>query len=155
MFKPRKEQFLDGGKTGGCARHLDHYVGAIQAREKLLGFFDGRLGVVGEKRRNFQADEPVRAIVSVVNAAQHVGGIANVLHDDFFVNLRDAAAATRQFFQLLGVVLAAADGFLEDSRVRGDAAEAIFVDEALEFAGGQQRTAHLVEPNALTQLMKL
>ena len=123
--QPGSDELLDGRKSGGRARNLDHHIRAIQPREQFPGFFDGRLGVIGEQRRNFQADEAVAAIAGVVNLAKGVGSAGNVLDDDFLVNVRYAASGTRQLSQLLSVVLAAADGLLEDRRVRSEAAESI------------------------------
>ena len=146
----REQQLLNRRKTGRRARHLDHYVGPIQTGEQPLGFLDRRFGVVGQERRNFQADEPVGAVVGVVNTAQHVGGIANVLEDEFFIDMGDVTASARQPFQLLGIILAAANGLLEDGRVRRHTAKPIFVDQALESACCQQRPAKLIEPNTLS-----
>ena len=145
-----EQQLLDGRKAGRCGRYFDHYVRPIQVGEQPLGFFNRRLGVIGEERRNFQTDESVSAIAGVVSTTQHVGAIANVLEDEFFIDMGDITAAARQFLQLLGVVLAAADGLLEDGRVRRHPTEAIFVDKALESASCHQSPAELIEPNTLT-----
>ena len=59
-----EEQFLNGRKTGRSGRNFDHHVRPIQPREQPLGFFDRRFGVVGQQRRNFQADEPIGTILA-------------------------------------------------------------------------------------------
>src|SRR5262245_4243954 len=50
------------------------------------------------------------------------------------------------------VVVAAVDGLFEDRGGRGDAAEAVLVDEAFELAAGDQAAPDEVEPHRLAVL---
>src|SRR6185312_17036234 len=60
-----------------------------------------------------------------------------------------------QVLQRVVIVGAAGDGLGEDGGVRGDAGDAVLVDEALELAGGDQAAADKIEPDGLAEAFEL
>ena len=60
-----------------------------------------------------------------------------------------------QGVQQIVVQLAARDGLFEDGGIRSHAAQAIFVDQALQFAAGEQVAADVVQPHRLAEFQKV
>ena len=79
----------DRGQALRRRRHLDHQVFAIDGFPETLRLGDRRLGVVGEIRRDLEADETVRAMEPIVDRTQHVGGVLDVLDRQLLVEIGD------------------------------------------------------------------
>ena len=114
-----------------------------------------RLGVVREVRRDLEADVAVAAAGRVVDRAQHVGGVPGcprsraarrASHDATSPALSAALRARRRSRSLPAIAFSKIDG------IRGDAAQAVLLDEALELALGDEAAADEVEPDGLILL---
>ncbi len=132
----------------GRAGNLDHYILATDGLPQPARFFERALGVAGEIGRDFEADVAVAALRAVVHRPQNIGGILNVADGENFVApLASRSVRERKRVQQIVVKRAAGDGLLEDGRVGGHAAQAVFVDQALQFAAGEQVAADVVQPD--------
>src|SRR5690606_39364354 len=69
---------------------------------------------------------------------------SDLLHDQFLVRLRHGRAAARQLRDGLRVVAGLGYGLVEDRRVRGDAGQAVALDELAQRAVQQPRAPYLV-----------
>ena len=76
---PREDGLLDGGQALARAGDLDEEVRPPRARVELLGLRDGARGVVGEERRDLERHEAVHAVGRVMDGAEEVGGLGQVL----------------------------------------------------------------------------
>ncbi len=145
------DRFLDGRNALRRGRNLDHHVRPPQRGEEPLGL-GGRIGrVVRQKRRDLQAAESVPALAAVVDRTEDVGGVADVFDGDGVVDLFARLVLRRQSAQLRVVVVAAADGLLEDGRIRRQTAQVVFIDHPLQIAARDQPPFHLIEPDALSR----
>ena len=150
---PFADALLDGRNAFHGGRDLHHQVGAIHGFPQPARVFDGALRVFGQKRRNFQADVTVALFGAVVDRAQRVGGILNIFDGQDLVDAHGVQIlALLQFEQRVGIVGAAGDGFFENGRVGGDAAQAVFVDQAFQLAARDQAAANVIQPGGLAVL---
>jgi len=138
-----------GRQPGLRAGNLDEQVGPIHRRVQPARLLDAGLGVVRQMRRHLQADVAVDTAALVVDRAQHVAGVAHIAHHHGLVDLRRGAAGGEGVTDFVVVVAAAADCLVENRRVRGDAAQAVLADAALEFAAGDLVAGEIVQPVAL------
>ena len=82
------------GRPGAGRRHLDHEVVAADRAPQPPRLGDRRLGVHRQIGRDFEADVAVRAAsVCVVDRAQHVGGVLDVLDRQPLVERHDIEVA--------------------------------------------------------------
>ena len=128
---PLVDHLLDRRQALVGARDLDHQVGAVDQVPVQARLLHRALGVVGQARRDLERDEAVGAARLVVDAAQHVGGLLDVLDGDRPVDLARGLALLGELLDLLVVVGRAEDRLLEDRRVGGQPAQGQLVDEAL------------------------
>src|SRR6476469_8211443 len=91
---------------------------------------------------------------AVIHGSQDVRRVLDVLDGKALVDRLglEVWMAVGDLLDRSRIVVAAVDGFLEDGRIRGDAAETVLVDEAFEFAAGDQAAADEVEPDGLAVL---
>jgi hypothetical protein len=151
---PVGDQGLDGGEAGGSRRDLDHHVGPRHPLPEVPRFLEGPFGVVGQIGGHLQAHVAVALLGGLVDTLQHVGRVLDVLHRQALVDLLggEAGLVVRDLLDRGGVVVAAVDGLLEDGRVRGHASQGVVVEQALQFAPGDQAPADEVEPDRLAVL---
>jgi len=143
-------QVLDGRQALRRRRHLDHQILAVDFLPQPLGFRDGALGIQGEIGRDLEADEAVVPLEFVVDRAQHVGGVLDVLDRKLLEQLCDRPIAALQCLAKRGVVfIGRADCFLEDRRVGGDALDPVGVDQLLQIALGDEAAGEKVQPYGL------
>ena len=117
--------------------------------------FERFIRLVREVGRDLKAHISVAFFGLVVDGAQRVGGVLNVLHRDLFEDsLRVEIAPPFEGFERFRVVRAAGDRFLENCRVGRHAAQAVFTNQAREFAGRNQAAANVIQPYGLTEFRK-
>ena len=149
------DQIMDRRHAFGRARHLDHQVLAADLAPQPLGFVDGALGVLGEIRRDFDADIAVGAMGGVEGRAQHVGGLLDVLDRQMLEKLADGPVLHLQHAGDGRVVFVGmADGLLEDRRVRRHPAQAVVIGELLQAALGDEPAGQEIEPDGLAVIRK-
>ena len=107
--------------------------GAAQVLEELLGFQQRALTVVGQHRVHFNAYEPVEPLSPVVNRAQQIGGSADIVQDQLFINLGNLELLLDEFVQRIVIVHAARNSFFKDGWVRRDASDPL-VDQFRHLA---------------------
>ena len=125
--------------------------GAVDLGLDALGRLDRAGGVVRELGRQLERDVPVLAVGGVVGRAQQVGAVADVGVGELEEDRARVEAVARRRAERAVVQIRVADGLLEDGRVRGHAADAVFGDQARELAGVEQFPADVVEPDRLAQ----
>src|SRR5207249_2608651 len=95
------------------------------------------------------------AFTAIINRTKDVGSIADVFDGDGVVDLFARLVLRGQIAKLRVVVLAAADGLLENRRIRSQPAQAVFIDHPLQLAAGDESPFHLIEPDALSRFREL
>ncbi len=73
------DELLDGRYALLCGGHLDHGVVTADGLPEAAGFCDGAGGVVGELRRDLEADIAVAAVRRLVDRRHHVGRHPDIL----------------------------------------------------------------------------
>ena len=153
MLMPSADQLANRRDAFARAGDFDHEVGAADRLPEADGFVNRLLRLEREIRGNFEADVAIAALRAVVNATQSVGGVLNIANGEMLVDsLSVQILALREFFERLRIVGASGDGFFEDRGIRGHAAKAVFLNQAREFARGQQVAADIVEPDGLAEV---
>ena len=79
------DELLDRGNPFRRAGHFDHQVFAAHRFPQAARFVDGLLSLVREVGRNLQAYVAVARLRPIVNRAQEVGGVLNVLDRQLLV----------------------------------------------------------------------
>ena len=112
-------------------------------------------GVVGEVRRDLQADEPVGTAGAVVDGPKNVGRLADVRNGQRLIACRRIGmrGGIEKGEEGLVVVVGAGDRLLEDGRVRRHTEQPILFDHPVQAAREQQAAADVVVPDALTVLL--
>src|SRR5262245_61150093 len=103
---------------------------------KRLRRADGTLRVVREERRALERDPSVDAGGAVVDGAEEIGGLRQVLERELEEQRLAGFALGHQAAGLVVVVGAALDRVVEDRGVRGQARDRQLVAIALERAAG-------------------
>ena len=83
------DQMLDGRQALGRCRHLDHQIRALDLFPEPLGFADAGFGIHGQIRRDFKTDKTVFALQSVVDRAQHIRRVPDVLDSKLLEQVGD------------------------------------------------------------------
>ncbi len=153
---PVADERLDGRNPGRRGRHLDHHVDAVHRLPQTTGLVERGLGVVGEVGRDLQADVAVAAAAAVVDRAQDVGDVLDVVDGQDLVGaLGVEIAPARQLLELDLVVGRAGDRLLEDGGVGRDTAQAVLVQEPPQLATRDEAPPDVVEPHRLAVPLKL
>ena len=144
------DELADRRQAGFGRRHLDHQVVAADRLPEPPRLGDRRLGVHRQIGRDFEADIAVAAFGRVVDRAQRVGRVLDVLDRQPLVERHDVAVA-RSFGRLQRriVIGAAGDRLFEDRGIGGDAGEPVLLDQLLEAALGDESPGEKVEPDRL------
>ena len=136
------------GTPFGGAGDLHVQVGLVDPGVQGPGRRDGAVGVTGQFGGDLDRDEAVVG-VGVVHRAQDAQGVVDVGGDELPVGVLDRRCPARtSVAELLVVVVALADGLLEDAGVGGDAPDAP-VDPGGQLAAGDPAPPEVVEPRAL------
>ena len=150
MLMPSPIRCWIAGRPGARRRHLDHQILAVDFLPEPLGFGDRALGVHREIGRHFQADETVMPCELIVDRAQHVGGVLDVLDREMLEQFGHRPVA---LFQRLAdrrvIFVRTADRLLEDRRVRRDALDAVAVDQLFQVALGDETAGEEIQPDRL------
>src|SRR6516165_12264409 len=80
---PCKDRFFDGRQAFGGAWNLDEDIGTSCLRVQILGLGNRRLGIVCQQRRDFQRNPTVHATGSVINWAEQVRRLREVVQREF------------------------------------------------------------------------
>ena len=149
---PFANERLDGGDALRRGGHLDHYIGAGQRLPQASGLRNRAGRVVGQAGRDLQADKPIRTFRFLMHGPQEVSRPLDVLDRQRLEERCGAGVRVLSEPRTQGgvVVGAARDGFFKDGRVAGDAAQPVLLDQALQFAAGEQAAADVVQPNRLS-----
>ena len=150
-----EDRLLDCRQSCGRRGDLHHDVRPLQPLEVPLRLGDRSLRVVRQRGADFDADESIAAFALVVDRPEDVRGVGNVLQHQLVVDLIARLVLRRKLPQLCVVVIAAADGLLEDRRIGRHAAQIVLLDHLLQPAGGDQPALHLVVPDTLANLGQL
>ena len=149
------DELADRRQAGLGGRHLDHQVFAADRAPEPPRLGDCRLGAHREIRRDFEADISVLALRPLVDRAQRVGRMLDVLDREPLIERHDIEVALRlDALQGRIVVGAAADGLFEDRGIGGDAGEPVLFDELLETALGDKSPGEKIEPYGLSAIMQ-
>ncbi|MGY4314565.1 hypothetical protein ACVWW1_003892 [Bradyrhizobium sp. JR3.5] len=149
------DQILDRRQALRRRRHLDHQVLAVNVLPEPLGLRDRALGVHREIGRHFEADEAVAAMALVVDRAQHVGGVLDVLDREVFEQVGDRAVALLEGLADRPVILVrAADRLLEDRGVGRHTFDAVGLDQPLQVALGDEAAGKEVQPDGLAVIFE-
>ena len=133
----------------GCG-YLDHQVVAMHRAPQVPSLLDRAVGVMGQVRRDLEADEAVGALGCVVHWSQGVAGGLDILDREPLVERLgvDLVVGLEQVEDGLVVGAGAGDRLVEDGRVAGDAAQAL-VDQPGEPAAGDEVAVDVIEPQRL------
>ena len=149
------DQMLDRGQAFRRRRHLHHQIPALDVLPEPLGLGDGAFGVHRQIGRDFEADETVGAFQSIVNRAQHVGGVLDVFDREVLKEIGDRAVAFLQRLADRAVIFVrTADRFFEDRGVRRHAFDAVGFDQLREVTLGDEAAGKEVQPDRLTVIFE-
>ena len=149
------DQMFDRGQALRRRRHLDHQILALDVLPEPLGLGDGALGVHRQIGRDLEADEAVAAVQGVVNRAQHVGGILDVLDRERLEQVGHRPVALLQRLADRAVIFVrTADRLLENRRVRRHPFDAVGLDQRLEVALGDEAAGKEVQPDRLAMVFE-
>ncbi len=144
------DQMLDRGQALRRRRHLDHQVLAADVLPQMLGLSDGTFGIHRQIGRDLQADEAVVALQLIIDRAQHVRRVLDVLDRKLLEQLGHRAIA---FFESMSdrtvIFVRTADRLFEDRRIRRDALDAVAVDQLLQVAFGYEAAGQEIQPDRL------
>ena len=141
---------LDGGKAFRRRRHLYHQILALYRLPEPFGLGNGALGVHRQIGRDFEADKAVISLPPVIDRAQHVGGILDVLDRELLEQVGDRAIALFERAADRAVIFVrTADRLFENRRVRGHAFDAVLLDQLFQVAVGDEAAGEEIEPNRL------
>ena len=140
----------------GRSGHLDHDVLAGHGFPQPSRFGERSVGVVRQIGRDFQAHVAVALLCALVHRAQQIGGVLNVSDGEQFVpafGIKIGAAGER--VEKILVFIRAGDGLFKDRGIGCHPAQAVFIDQALQFAALEQISADVVDPDGLAEGLKL
>ena len=149
------DQRLDCGRAFGRAGHLDHQVVAPDQLPQPARLGDRVLGAQRQIGRDFERDVAVHLVGRVVDRAQQVGRVLDVLDGERLVDgLRVQVALGRQLLEARVVVGAVAHRLLEDRRVGRHALQPVALDQGLQAAILEELALNEVEPRRLAELLE-
>ena len=150
------DELAKRGYALGGAWHLDHHVFAGHALPQPPRLGDGAVGIEREIGRDFEAHVAVALLRALVHGREQVGRVLNIADGQQFIaafGVEVGAAGER--VQKILVLRRARDGLLENRGIGSHPAQAVFRDQALQFAALQQVAADVVEPDGLAESLKL
>src|SRR4029434_9530635 len=149
---PLGDELFDGRNSFGSRRDFNHDVGPCHRSPQTFRLLDSALGVMGQMRRDLEADVTVGAVGLVINNAENIRRHLNVLDGQSFVKIPHIRlwVLCQQCAQRVIVIGAAGDGFLENGWIAGDAANAVLFNQPLQLAGANEIAPNVIEPNGLS-----
>src|SRR5439155_19638561 len=148
-----RDHRLDRGQPRGSGRDLDHHVRPCDAPLQVARRGDRELCVTGDFARDLDADEPVSAVLTLVDRTQVIGGGLHVLDQQVPHGRLGLLPCVETPGHLVGVGVRALQRPGEDRRVRGDAADS-GVAVPGQLPGADHSAVDLVEPHALAQALQ-
>ena len=148
-----RDHRLDRGQPRGSGRDLDHHVRPCDAPLQVARRGDRELCVTGDFGRDLDADEPVSAVLTLVDRTQDIGGGLHVLDQQVPHGRLGLLPCVETPGHLVGVGVRALQRPGEDRRVRGDAADS-GVAVPRQLPGADHSAVDLVEPHALAQALQ-
>ena len=156
MLMPSLMSLLDRRDALGGAGNLDHHVLAADGLPQPARLFERALGVAGEIGRDFEADvavAPFRAFVDRTQKYRRHPGCRG--WREFRKRpLASRSVRGRREFSKSSYSVLPAMAFSKIVGIGSHAAQAIFVDQALQFAAGEQVAADVVQPHRLAELQE-
>src|SRR5579871_1484444 len=150
------DALLDSRNTFHGGWNLHHEIGTVYRFPQAARVLNGALRVLGQEGRDFQTHVAIALVGAVVDGPQRVGGVLDVLDSQDLVNRHGIQIlALLQFKQGVGVIGAPGDGLLKDGGIGSHSPQAVFVDEVLQLAAGNQIAANVIEPDRLAILTQL
>src|SRR5215472_4672577 len=147
-------QLADRRNTLRSSRNFDQDILAGYRPPQPASFGDGSLGVPRKFRRNLQAYVAVTAPRGLIDGKQEIGSVLNIADGNALVDLAGAETLRLELLKKIGVIGAAGDGFFKDRGIRGDAAQAILIDQPLQLSAGDQVATDEVQPDGLSLLLQ-
>jgi XFP N-terminal domain len=145
-----RKLFLQFSFPGGIPSHASpECPGSIHEGGELA------VGVVRQVGIDLQADISIFAVRPVVERPELVGGTLYVALAEGFVDCINAFSLTRHGANVLVVIVAVRDRFLEDGWIRGHPPQSILLDQTPEPAAGDQIPPYVVQPDGLPQHSQL
>ena len=136
-------------------RHLDHQILAVDVLPKPLGLGDRALGIQGEIGRHLQADETVGSLEPVIDRAQHIRRMLDVLDREMLEQLGNRTiAALQRLADRTVIFVGTADRLLEDRRIRRDALDAVVIDQPFQVALDDEAAGQEIQPDRLAVLFE-
>ena len=149
------DKLANCGQAGLRGRHLDHQIVAADRVPQPTGLDHRGVSVHRQIGRDFEADISVLALGRVVDRAERVRRVLDILDRKPLVERHDIeVAGTFGRLQRGIVVGAAADGLFKDRGIGGDAGEPILLDELFETALGDKPAGEEIEPYGLPIIMQ-
>jgi hypothetical protein len=145
---------FDGRQAFRGRRDLDHDVRSRAPVVQVLRELDRLFRAVGDRRPDLDRHEAVLAFGPVVDRPEDVGRRLDVFDHQVPEHVRRSGLLADQLDHRLVVVRRAADGLLEDRRVRRHARDPL-VAKTRQLSGGDQLAANVVEPQRLPDVMEL
>ena len=133
-------------RIGG--RHFNHNVFAVDGGAQAFGFFNGTGRVLRQFGGNFEADETGFAAGGFVFGQTHVAGRLYVGNRHCFVTLFRGQVFLLQGCHFICVERVARECLLENRRIRGYAANALF-QHLRQLTALYQRAGKVVQPDLL------
>ena len=105
---------------------------------------------------NLDTHETVSPVGRVVDRSQDISGSLNVCGGELDIQgIRVSHTRGQERLELLVVVGAVADRLGKNRRVAGQPGDMSFIDQSLELTAGEQTSADVVKPDALTSCGQL
>ncbi len=150
--QPFADQRTDRRHACLGAGHLDHQVVALHPRPEPPRLGDGVVRAQRQIGRDFEADIAVDLLRRIIDRAQQVGGVLDVLNRQVLVDaLRVQVALVGQRLEPGVVIRAVAHRLLEDGRVGGHPLQPVAVDQGLQPPIGQEAALDEVQPWRLAE----
>ena len=150
----RGDRRFDGRRAFRRAGNLHQEIGEVRLRMKLGRFLDRASRIVGKQRRDFERHPSVQTLRRVVDRPEQRRGLAQILDRE----LEEQGLADRAFAAFLTnrvvVEMAVLDGMVKNRRVRRQPGHRPLIDVRSERAAGQQPARDVVEPEALSEVVK-
>ncbi len=152
---PLAGQMLDRRQAFRRRRHLDHQIFAVDVLPEQLGLGNRAPGIHGEIGRYLQADETVGSLETVIDRAQHIRRMLDVLDGEMLEQLGNRAiAAFQRLADRTVILVGTADRLLEDRRIRRDALDAVIIDQPFQLALDDEAAGQEIEPDRLAVLFQ-
>src|SRR4030088_3540129 len=148
-------QMLDRWQTFSGRRHLDHQVLAADILPEPFGLDDGAFGIQRQIGRHLEADETIVTLQLIIDRAQHIRRMLDVLDGELLEQLGHRAIARLQRLADGAVIFVrTADRLLEDRRVRRHALDAVAIDQLLQVAVGDEAAGEEIQPDRLAMVFE-